>query len=183
MTNTQATETDVPASSALEKAGGQYLTFLLAGEEYGLEILKVQEIKGWDRVTPIPNTPPHVLGVLNLRGEVVPIVDLRQRFSLVSVAYGPTTVVIVVKIQQDDEERAVGLVVDGVAEVYRIEDTSVQPAPDIGGKLRTDFVRGLATVGEKMVILLEADSLIDLGDLKEVSSLGSDSVQSRAATG
>ena len=141
-------------------AGGQYLTFMLAGEEYGIEILKVQEIKGWDTATPIPNTPDHMLGVLNLRGAVVPIIDLRKRFGLDSIPYDETTVVIVVKMQHEDQERTVGLVVDAVADVYRLEDDEIQPAPDMGTAIHTDFVLGLATVNDTMVILLEVDRLI-----------------------
>jgi len=158
------------------EAGGQYLTFLLAGEEYGLEILKVQEIKGWDSVTPIPNTPEHVLGVLNLRGAVVPIMDLRKRFALDNVDYGPTTVVIVVKMMDNEQERTVGLVVDAVADVYRLESNEIQPPPDMGGAIHTEFVRGLATVSEKMVILLEVDSLIDFQDVGETEQVKSDDV-------
>ncbi len=155
----QMEEITQPAESG--DAGGQYLTFMLAGEEYGVEILKVQEIKGWDTATPIPNTPDYVLGVLNLRGAVVPIIDLRKRFSLESVPYGATTVVIVVKMAHEDQERTVGLVVDAVADVYRLEGGEIQPPPDMGGTVHTEFVRGLATVEEKMVILLEIDRLID----------------------
>lgn len=145
-------------------AGGQYLTFMLAGEEYGVEILKVQEIKGWDTATPIPNTPDHVLGVLNLRGAIVPIFDLRKRFALDTIDYGPTTVVIVVKMLHDGQERTVGLVVDAVADVYRLESSEIQPPPDMGGAIDTEFVRGLATVDDKMVILLEIDRLIDFNE-------------------
>ena len=139
----------------------QYLTFMLAGEEYGVEILKVQEIKGWDTVTPIPNTPDYMLGVLNLRGAIVPIVDLRNRFQLDDIQFGPTTVVIVVKMQNQDQSRTVGLVVDAVAEVYRLENDAVQPAPEMGTTVHTEFVRGLVTVDKKMVILLDVDRLID----------------------
>lgn len=153
-----------------EGAGGQYLTFMLAGEEYGVEILKVQEIKGWDTATPIPNTPEHILGVLNLRGAVVPIIDLRKRFSLDSIPYGPTTVVIVVKMMHDEQERTVGLVVDAVADVYRLDSADIQPPPEMGGTIHTEFVRGLSTVDDKMVILLETDCLIDFGDVDPATS-------------
>lgn len=148
---------DVEANSG----SSQYLTFMLAGEEYGVEILKVQEIKGWDTVTPIPNTPDYMLGVLNLRGAIVPIVDLRNRFKLDDIQFGPTTVVIVVKMQNEDQTRTVGLVVDAVAEVYRLENDAVQPPPEMGSSVQTEFVRGLVTVDKKMVILLEVDRLID----------------------
>ena len=151
-------------------AAGQYLTFMLAGEEYGVEILKVQEIKGWDRATPIPNAPEYVLGVLNLRGAVVPIIDLRGRFGIERIPYGPTTVVIVVKMQSGDQERTVGMVVDGVADVYRLEDTDIQPPPEMGDATHTEFVGGLAMVEGKMVILLEVDRLIDFGDVSQVAN-------------
>lgn len=161
------TAQDIAEVNEAMGAEGQYLTFMLAGEEYGVEILKVQEIKGWDSVTPIPNTPQHVLGVLNLRGAVVPIVDLRTRFALESIPYGPTTVVIVVKMSQADQERTVGLVVDAVADVYRLESAEIQAAPEMGCTIHTDFVRGLATVDGKMVILLEVDRLIDFKSIHE----------------
>lgn len=163
-------------------AGGQYLTFMLAGEEYGVEILKVQEIKGWDAATPIPNTPEHVLGVLNLRGAVVPIIDLRKRFNLESIPYGPTTVVIVVKMLHQEQERTVGLVVDAVADVYRLESSEIQPAPEMGGTIHTEFVRGLSTVGEKMVILLEIDLLIDFQAIESAASAASSAPAPSAAT-
>ncbi len=156
---------ELTSQAAEGDAAGQYLTFLLAGEEYGVEILRVQEIKGWDSATPIPNTPEHVLGVLNLRGAVVPIIDLRKRFELESIPYGPTTVVIVVKMINDGHERTVGLVVDAVSEVYKLETGEIQPAPDMGGSINTEFVRGLATVEEKMLILLEVDEIVNFSTI------------------
>jgi len=158
-----------PSHSAdAEAGGGQYLTFMLADEEYGLEILRVQEIKGWDSATPIPNTPEYLLGVLNLRGAIVPIIDLRRRFELENVAYGPSTVVIVVRISSDDQQRTVGLVVDAVADVYRLEGNEIQPTPELGGAIHAEFVRGLATVEEKLVILLDVDRLIEFDDVEAV---------------
>ncbi len=174
MTAAQHAADELFAPNETRDAAGQYLTFMLAGEEYGVEILKVQEIKGWGTATPIPNTPPHVLGVLNLRGAVVPIVDLRKRFDLESIPYGPTTVVIVVKMQGDGHERTVGLVVDAVADVYRLETDEIQPAPDMGTAIHTEFVRGLATVGDKMVILLEVDRLIDFRSLEAAAATDGD---------
>lgn len=152
---------EITAQSNTGDAASQYLTFLLAGEEYGIEILRVQEIKGWDSATPIPNTPEHVLGVLNLRGTVVPVIDLRKLFNLESVAYGPTTVVIVVKTLHDDKERTIGLIVDAVADVYRLQSNNIQPPPEMGENISTEFVQGLATVEGKMLILLAVDELID----------------------
>jgi len=162
-----------------EDAAGQYLTFMLAGEEYGLEILRVQEIKGWDKTTAIPNTPDYVLGVLNLRGAVVPIIDLRKRFDLPETEYGTTTVVIVVRMQHEDQERTVGLVVDAVAEVYRLDTNSIQPPPEMGLTAHTEFVAGLATVDDKMVILLAVDNLINFAEMTPKEAVEKD----LAATG
>lgn len=147
-------------------ANGQYLTFILGGEEYGIEILKVQEIKGWDSATPIPNSPEHVLGVLNLRGAIVPIVDLRKRLGLENAAYGPTTVIVVAKTTVEEHERTVGLVVDAVADVYRLDTQDIQDAPEMGVQVDQRVIKGLATVDKKMVILIDVDRLIDFRELE-----------------
>jgi len=146
----------------------QYLTFILAGEEYGVEILKVQEIKGWDKATPLPNTPEHILGVLNLRGAIVPIMDVRKRFNLESVEYTVKTVVIVVRMHQGGVERIVGLVVDAVADVHELNANDIQLVPK-SGSAQNEFIRGLASVGDNMVILLEIDRLLDFSDEEQVS--------------
>jgi purine-binding chemotaxis protein CheW len=138
----------------------QYLTFMLTGEEYGVAILQVQEIKGWDKVTRIPHTPDYVLGVINLRGAVVPILDLRRRLGLGSIEFGPTTVVIVVRVNHDHGERTVGMVVDAVSEVYNISTADTKPPPDVCGNINTVFVKALATVQDRMLILLDMERLI-----------------------
>ncbi|MEM9171453.1 MAG: chemotaxis protein CheW, partial [Pseudomonadota bacterium] len=117
--------------------------------------------------TPIPNTPDHLLGVLNLRGAIVPIIDLRKRFALESVEYAATTVVIVVRMVHEHTERTVGLVVDAVADVYRVDASDIQAPPELGDSAYTEFVRGLVTVQDKMVILLEPDHLLDFSELSE----------------
>ena len=140
----------------------QYLTFILDGEEYGVPILKVNGIQGYERTTPIPNSPDYVMGIINLRGEVVPIVDLRKRFGLEKIPYDSHTVVIVVRIgAQNDKKRTVGLVVDAVADVHDIDQEQIHSTPEFGGKISDNFVKGLGMIGEKMVILLEIDNLID----------------------
>lgn len=143
----------------------QFLTFILNGEEYGVDILKVQGIQGWSKVTPIPNTPDFMLGVINLRGAVVPIVDLRKRFQLDEANYGPTTVVIVVKVKDDDGERVVGMVVDAVSEVYNVDSREIKPSPNFSGSISTEYIRGLSMIENKMVILLEIDRLVNAGVL------------------
>lgn len=148
----------------------QYLTFMLAGEEYGVDILRVQEIKGWDTVTPIPNTPEYIRGVINLRGTIVPIIDMRCRFRLDQLEYGPTTVVIVLKVNNDDKSRTMGVVVDGVSDVYNMPEEEIKPSPDFGSNVDTDFVKGLATVNEKMVIVLDIDHMLNSDELNAVDS-------------
>jgi purine-binding chemotaxis protein CheW len=148
------------ADKSAAESSEQYLTFMLAGEEYGVEILRVQEIKGWDKVTRIPHTPDYVLGVINLRGAVVPILDLRRRFGLEAIAFGPTTVVIVVRVMSGRDERTVGVVVDAVSEVYNVDAADTKPPPDVCGTVDTVFVKALVTIEEKMLILLDIDRLI-----------------------
>jgi purine-binding chemotaxis protein CheW len=151
-----------------DNAAKQYLTFLLAEEEYGIDILKVREIRGWQQPTMLPNSVDYVLGVINLRGTVVPIIDLRRRFSMEKSQFGKTTVVVVVKVSGRDKDRTIGIVVDAVSEVYNVADEQVRPAPDLGGAISTEFVKGLATLDEKMIILLDIDKLISDGVLKEI---------------
>lgn len=171
MSSTQASvEMDM---SLIDKDGSdhQFLTFILAGEEYGVDILRVQEIKGWDSVTPIPNTPEYIRGVINLRGTIVPIIDLRARFSLESIPYGPTTVVIVLKVINGDKSRIMGIVVDAVSEVYNINNEEMKPPPDFGTMISIDYVHGLATVEEKMIIVLNIDHLLNADELSATDSL------------
>ncbi|MFN3202107.1 MAG: chemotaxis protein CheW, partial [Bradymonadia bacterium] len=141
--------------------------FMLAGEEYGVDILRVQEIKGWDTVTPLPNTPHYMKGVINLRGTIVPIIDLRERFAMPSMEYGPTTVIIVLKVVSTDEdgnqrERITGVVVDSVSDVRNVPTNAVQPPPPVGNG-GVDGIRGLSHVDEHLLILLDIDQLLALG--------------------
>ncbi len=146
----------------------QYLTFIMDEEEYGVDILRVQEIKGWDKVTPIPNMPDYIRGVINLRGTIVPIIDLRKRFSLESIPYGPTTVVIVLRVVGENKERTMGIVVDAVSEVYNVSEEDMKPTPDFGGVVATDYVKGLATVEDKMVILLNIDNMLNSEEMNVI---------------
>jgi len=138
----------------------QVLTFVLGNETYGVDILRVQEIRGWSAVTKIPHAPSHVLGVLNLRGSIVPIVDLRMRFSLDRVEYTAVTVIIVVSVISAAGRRDFGVVVDGVSDVVDVNTEEVKPAPELGAKGATDYIRGLVPVAERMVVLLDIDRLI-----------------------
>jgi purine-binding chemotaxis protein CheW len=152
-------------SDMLHAETNQYLTFMLNGEEYGVEILRVQGIQGWDTVTPIPRSPKYVLGVMNLRGAIVPIIDLRKRFGMESIDFGPTTVIIVVRVENDDKGRTIGMVVDAVSEVYRVDEKTVQAMPDFGSSVREDFIKGLSTVDDKMLILLDIDKLLTIKEI------------------
>lgn len=154
-----------------EDAGSQYLTFRLGEEDYGVDILRVQEIKGWNPVTTIPNTPEYLRGVLNLRGAIVPIIDLRMRFKLPNAEYTPTTVVIVLCVRADDKERILGIVVDGVSDVLNVAQDDIRPAPDFGAAVNTEFINGLATVEDAMIMLLDIDKLLRLDELQAFDGL------------
>jgi purine-binding chemotaxis protein CheW len=149
------------AQKEAEAKSNQYLTFVLGEEEYGVDILRVQEIRGWDRATPIPNTPDYVRGVINLRGAVVPIIDLRRRFKKESIPYTSTTVVIVVKVFGEKGEKVVGVAVDAVSDVRNVSEGELQPPPDLGLD-HQGFVKALATLKGEMVILLDVDHLLDM---------------------
>ncbi len=138
----------------------QYLTFQLAGQEYGIDILRVQEIKGWDKPTRIPHSPAHVLGVINLRGAVVPVIDLRTRFGLDAAGYTATTVVIVARVETQRGGLTAGIVVDAVCEVCNVATNDLRPPPDTGTQIDSDAVKGLAMLQDRMLILLNIDELV-----------------------
>jgi len=142
---------------------GKYLTFKLGPGHYGLEILKVQEIRGYTAVTPIPHAPPHIKGVMNLRGAVVPVVDLRARFGMPATEYGKFTVIIVVRLG----DRVAGLVVDAVSDVLDIDKKDIQPAPQFGSHVDVSFLNGIGKAGDKLVALLDMDRLLTDGDMTE----------------
>jgi purine-binding chemotaxis protein CheW len=148
------------AAGPKDSATQQVLTFELGDETYGVEILRVREIRGWTAVTRIPHAPPHVLGVLNLRGSIVPVVDLRMRFALERAEYTKVTVIIVLSVHSAAGRREVGVVVDGVSDVVDVEAASVKQAPDLGTQFATEYIRGLVSVANRMVVLLDIDRLI-----------------------
>lgn len=154
-----------------ERDSNQFLTFLLAGEEYGIDILRVQEIKGWEEATEIPNTPDYIQGVINIRGTIVPIIDLRRRFNLELLEYGATTVVIVLRVESANRSRIMGIVVDAVSDVYNVPTDEMKPPPDFGTAISIEFVRGLATVDDKMVIMLDIDKLLNSDELRVIDGV------------
>jgi purine-binding chemotaxis protein CheW len=149
---------------------GKYLTFALAREEYGLEILKVREIIGYIEVTAVPQTPSYVRGVINLRGQVIPVIDLRARFGMDTADVTDQTCIIVVEISQGKHKFDTGIVVDRVSEVLDIAGVNIEDAPQFGSSMDTDFILGMAKVGESVKILLHIDRILagaDLGDLTD----------------
>jgi purine-binding chemotaxis protein CheW len=142
------------------------LAFKLGNEEYGIKILQVQEIRGYESVTRIASAPEHVKGVVNLRGTIVPIVDMRIKFKLGEPTYNQFTVVIILNIQ----DRVVGMVVDSVSDVISLTADQIKPAPDMGA-LNTDYVVGLGTVDERMIILVDIDRLMSSEDMGVIDSI------------
>jgi purine-binding chemotaxis protein CheW len=137
----------------------QFLTFKLAGQEYGVGILQVQEIRGWSEPTVIPHSPPWLLGVIDLRGVVVPVIDMRRRLEVAAAEFKPSTVVIVMRIGAGSAERNFGLVVDAVSEVYDIDEADLRALPELGNRAAGEVVRALAHVEGKTLILLNAERL------------------------
>lgn len=148
----------------------QYLTFTLGAEDYGVDILRVQEIRGWHQVTRVPNAPDYLLGVLNLRGTIVPIIDMRMRFNLDKVEYNPITVIIVLSVKTEQGNHVFGIVVDGVSDVLDVTASEIKDTPEFGAAVNTDFIYGLATKGDRMVMLLDIDKLLSSSELSAVSS-------------
>lgn len=141
--------------------GSQYLSFLLDGEQYAVSILRVQEIRGWETATRVPNTPIYLKGVINLRGNIVPVYDLRARFGMPVADYSKETVVIVVRHGKSDDERSMGLVVDAVSDVLVVQDEQISQTPEFDGQVPTEHIMGLASAGDDMVMLLDVDSLAE----------------------
>ena len=140
--------------------GEQLLTFRLGTETYGLNILKVKEIRGWSPVTRIPQSPAHMLGMLNLRGAIVPVFDLRLRFALDSAEFNAQTVVIVLSLQTRDGQRECGVVVDSVSDVVDIAASAIKPPPALGGQEQSHYIQGLVNVDNGMLILLNVEELV-----------------------
>lgn len=157
-------ETSGTEQPDLKKSDGnlQFLSFTLGREEYGVDILRVQEIRSWEPVSRIPNVPSYEKGVVNLRGAIVPIIDLRERFQLGHSAYTPLTVVVVLQARLDSKTRVMGVVVDSVSDVVDVSKKNIQSAPNFGSKVSTEFINGLVSVNNRMVMLLDVDKLLKL---------------------
>jgi purine-binding chemotaxis protein CheW len=151
--------TENGSSSGL--TNNEFLTFTLGKEEYGIDILKVQEIRGYDAVTTIANTPPFIKGVINLRGTIVPIVDLRIKFNMSAIEYDQFTVVIILSLGS----RIVGIVVDSVSDVLTLNAENIHPAPNLSSALDTRYILGLGTVAEHMLILVDIEKLMSSAEM------------------
>ncbi len=156
--NTAAAPAPVAAS---ELVANEFLTFRLGGEEYGIEILKVQEIRGYDSITHIANSPDYIKGVINLRGIIVPIIDMRIKFNLAHAAYDQFTVVIILTVAG----RVMGVVVDGVSDVITLADDQVRQTPGLGSVIETQYIMGLGTVDERLLILIDIEKLMSGSDM------------------
>ncbi|HDU5190375.1 chemotaxis protein CheW [Klebsiella aerogenes] len=150
-----------------ETVGQEFLIFTLGNEEYGIDILKVQEIRGYDQVTRIANTPDFIKGVTNLRGVIVPIIDLRVKFAQQGVSYDENTVVIVLNFGQ----RVVGIVVDGVSDVLSLTAEQIRPAPEFAVTLATEYLTGLGALGERMLILVDIEKLLSSEEMALVDNV------------
>lgn len=150
-----------------ETVGQEFLIFTLGNEEYGIDILKVQEIRGYDQVTRIANTSDFIKGVTNLRGVIVPIIDLRVKFAQQGVSYDENTVVIVLNFGQ----RVVGIVVDGVSDVLSLTAEQIRPAPEFAVTLATEYLTGLGALGERMLILVDIEKLLSSEEMALVDNV------------
>ena len=151
---------------SVESTSRELLTFTLGSEEYGIDILKVQEIRGYEAVTTIAHAPEFIKGVINLRGIIVPIVDMRIKFKLGKVSYDETTVVIILNFAN----RVVGMVVDGVSDVITLKPEQIKPAPEFGASLDTKYLLGLGTVDERMIILVDIERLMTSRDMELIEA-------------
>jgi len=169
---TQAHTAAETGRTALSALAGKYLTFKLDVEEFGLEILKVQEIIKMMDITRVARTPPFVRGVINLRGKVIPVVDLRLKFDMETKANTDKTCVIVVTVHRSSGSVVMGIIVDEVSEVLDVAGASIEPAPEFGAAVDTSFILGMGKVGERVVTLMDVDRVLSGEDVAAVASVG-----------
>lgn len=157
----KANSVTVVPTVALDLVTNEFLTFRLGSEEYGIEILKVQEIRGYDSITHIANSPGYIKGVINLRGIIVPIIDMRIKFNLGHATYDQFTVIIILMVAG----RVMGIVVDGVSDVITLAEEQMRQAPGLGSVIDTEYIMGLGTVDERMLILIDIEKLMSRSDM------------------
>ena len=166
-----ASTASLPAASGLEAHAGKYLIFRLGSEEFGARVTQVREIMGMQEVTPVPHTPVCVKGVLNLRGKVIPVVDLRLKFGLPAVESTARTCIVVVRTQLGADQLLVGIVVDEVAEVVHLAASEIEPTPDFGPGVETPYLLGMAKVKGTVKILLDIDQVLNRQELLGLDAL------------
>ena len=154
-----------------EERAGKYLAFHLGPEEFGIQVLKVREIMGIQEITAVPHTPLHTKGVINLRGKVIPVVDLRLKFGMAEMVYSSRTCIIVTEVEGESGPMMIGAVVDGVSEVLNLVAADIEDTPDFGGEVSTTGLLGMAKVKGKVKILLDIDQVMTQQDLKELGKI------------
>ena len=167
----QLVETMDSAIKAITIKTGKYLTFILEQEEYGIGILKVKEIIGMMPITTIPRTPEFVKGVINLRGKVIPVMDLRLKFSMEAIPYSERTCIIVVEIDSDAATVLIGIVVDAVSEVLNIKESEIEETPQFGTSLNTDYILGMAKMEGSVKILLDIDKVLSQQEVTQLENV------------
>lgn len=160
------------SSTDLARLAGKYLTFRLGAEDYGLQILKVQEIIGMMNVTRVPRMPDFVRGIINLRGKLIPVVDLREKFNLEKQADTLKTCIIVVEIVFSESKITLGVLVDNVSEVMNISEKEIEGPPQIGMHVNTEFMLGMGKLNQKVIMLLDIDRVLGSGELSELARVG-----------
>ena len=175
MSDVEIAEATGPPEASARDLAGKYLTFVLSDEVYGLEILKVQEIIGIMKVTVVPRTPEFVRGVINLRGKVIPVIDLRLKFGMESVENTERTCVVVVQVAGDAGTVIMGVIVDEVSDVVDVHAKDIESAPKFGTSVNTDFILGMGKLGDRVVMLLDIDRVLS-GD--EITSINASAIES-----
>jgi purine-binding chemotaxis protein CheW len=160
-----------PAMLDIDTRAGKYLIFHLGVEEFGTEVLKVREIVGLQDITTVPQVPAHVKGVINLRGKVIPVIDLRLKFGMAPQEYTPRTCIVVMRTRQVDEELMIGMIVDGVVEVLNLMASDIEDTPDFGPGIVTPYLTGMAKVKGKVKILLDIDHVLSSDELDGLAAL------------
>ena len=163
----------VANNATQEEQQRQYLTFMLSGEIFAIGILSIKEIIEYGNLTEVPRMPDFIRGVINLRGAVVPVIDLGSRFGKASSSVSRRTCIVIIEVQHEGEQQVVGGMVDAVNEVLDIPASEIEPAPSFGAKIRADFIRGMGKVDGKFVIILNVDHVLSLGEMSGLAGEGS----------
>jgi purine-binding chemotaxis protein CheW len=171
MSVTMTTTANDNAAAQADARAGKYLTFQLANEEFGIRVLKVREIMGIQEITAVPQTPAHIKGVINLRGKVVPVVDLRLKFGVAAAEYTQRTCIIVTQVQGESGPVMMGIVVDGVSEVLNLTGAEIEDTPDFGEEISGGYLLGMAKVKGKVKILLDIDRVLSTQDMHNLHAI------------